>query len=136
MIWSGPETRLEQTCSIFFCNIHSISLYHYNDKCLTPETGLLGCFMSTVNNYGHGYRVSNPGLLALDWLVGCFGFNGPLRQYVSIYRAVSQTERKRREKNVQIALTRTCCKRNRPFVLLLCRLVGRPRHLKLTQLLR
>ena len=25
----------------------------------------------------------------LDWLVGCFGFNGPLRQYFSLYRAVS-----------------------------------------------
>ena len=24
-----------------------------------------------------------------DWLVGCFGFNGPLRQYFSLYRAVS-----------------------------------------------
>ena len=23
-------------------------------------------------------------------LVGCFGFNGPLRQYFSLYRAVSQ----------------------------------------------
>ena len=26
------------------------------------------------------------------WLVGCFGFNGPLRQYFSLYRAVSQRE--------------------------------------------
>ena len=25
-------------------------------------------------------------------LVGCFGFNGPLRQYFSLYRAVSQRE--------------------------------------------
>ena len=25
-----------------------------------------------------------------SWLVGCFGFNGPLRQYFSLYRAVSQ----------------------------------------------
>ena len=23
-----------------------------------------------------------------DWLVGCFGFSGPLRQYFSLYRAV------------------------------------------------
>ena len=28
----------------------------------------------------------------IDWLVGCFGFNGPLRQYFSLYRAVSQRE--------------------------------------------
>ena len=26
----------------------------------------------------------------VGWLVGCFGFNGPLRQYFSLYRAVSQ----------------------------------------------
>ena len=28
------------------------------------------------------------------WLVGCFWLNGPLRQYFSLYRAVSQRERK------------------------------------------
>ena len=27
--------------------------------------------------------------IILDWLVGCFEFNGPLRQYFSLYRAVS-----------------------------------------------
>ena len=32
------------------------------------------------------------------WLVGCFGFNGPLRQYFSLYRAVSQREGERGEK--------------------------------------
>ena len=31
------------------------------------------------------------------WLVGCFGFNGPLRQYFSLYRAVSQREGERKE---------------------------------------
>ena len=34
----------------------------------------------------------------LGWLVGCFGFNGPLRQYFSLYRAVSQREGEREEK--------------------------------------
>ena len=32
------------------------------------------------------------------WLVGCFGLNGPLRQYFSLYQAVSQTEGERKEK--------------------------------------
>ena len=32
------------------------------------------------------------------WLVGCFGLNGPLRQYFSLYRAVSQREGERDEK--------------------------------------
>ena len=31
------------------------------------------------------------------WLVGCFGLNGPLRQYSNLYRAVSQREGERRE---------------------------------------
>ena len=35
----------------------------------------------------------------LDWLVGCFGFNDPLRQYFSLYRAVSQREGERAEKD-------------------------------------
>ena len=32
------------------------------------------------------------------WLVGCVEFNGPLRQYFSLYRAVSQREGDRVEK--------------------------------------
>ena len=32
------------------------------------------------------------------WLVGCFGINGSLRQYSSLYRAFSQREGKRGEK--------------------------------------
>ena len=54
------------------------------------------------------------------WLVGCFGFNGPLRQYFSLYRAVSQRQGERREridenKNAQTPPTRTYCKRSRPL---------------------
>ena len=33
-------------------------------------------------------------------LVGCFGINGPLRQLISLYRAVSQREGERREKKI------------------------------------
>ena len=45
-------------------------------------------------------------LIDFGWLVGCFGYNGPLRQYFSLYRAVSQREGERGEridesKNVQ-----------------------------------
>ena len=36
--------------------------------------------------------------LQICWLVGCFGFNGSLRQYFSLYRAVSQREGEREEK--------------------------------------
>ena len=31
------------------------------------------------------------------WLVGCFGLNGPLRQYFCLYQAVSQREGERNE---------------------------------------
>ena len=71
------------------------------------------------------------------WLVGCFGFNGPLRQYFSLYRAVSQREGERGErvdesKNVQTTPTRTYCKRNRPLPY--CKQNCRtPRHWKFTQ---
>ena len=36
----------------------------------------------------------------LNWLVGCIGFNGPLRQYLSLYQAVSQREGEREEKGI------------------------------------
>ena len=34
----------------------------------------------------------------VGWLVGCFGLNGPFRQYFSLYRAVFQREGEREEK--------------------------------------
>ena len=36
--------------------------------------------------------------IILGLLVGCIGLNGPLRQYFSLYRAVSQREGERKEK--------------------------------------
>ena len=36
-------------------------------------------------------------LEVVGWLVGCFGFNGPLRQYFSLYQAVSQREKEERK---------------------------------------
>ena len=71
------------------------------------------------------------------WLV-VFGFNGPLRQYFSLYRAVSQREGEREEKrideskNIQTTPTRTYYKRSRPLTYCNpnCRT---PRHWKFTQ---
>ena len=37
-------------------------------------------------------RTTRPPHARIGWLVVCFGFNGPLRQYFSLYRAVSQRE--------------------------------------------
>ena len=36
--------------------------------------------------------------LFVGWLVGCLRLNGPLRQYFSLYRAVSQKEGERKER--------------------------------------
>ena len=76
-------------------------------------------------------------ILNLQLWIGCFGFNGPLRQYFSLYRAVSQREGERGERideseNVQTVPTRTYCKRNRPlpYCYQNCRT---PRHWKFTQ---
>ena len=44
----------------------------------------LGLFLSSYKGY-------------VGWLVGCFGFSGPLRQYFSLYQAVSQREGERGE---------------------------------------
>ena len=38
------------------------------------------------------------GKIRTSILVGCFGFNGPLRQYFSLYQAVSQKEGERGKK--------------------------------------
>ena len=36
--------------------------------------------------------------VAVGWLVGCFGLNGPLRQYFGLYQAVSKRGGERKEK--------------------------------------
>ena len=75
--------------------------------------------------------------MLVGWL---FGFNGPFRQYFSLYRAASQREGERGEKiveskNVQTTPTRTYCKHSRPLPYYHpnCRT---PRHWKFTQNLR
>ena len=50
-----------------------------------------------IDNIGQAKYTTKFDLLK-GWLVGCFGFNGPLRQYFSLCRAVSQREGERGEK--------------------------------------
>ena len=63
------------------------------------------------------------------WLVGCFGFNGPLRQYFNLRK---RRERIDESKNVQTTPSRTYCKCSRP--LSYCNPNCRtPRHWKFTK---
>ena len=59
---------------------------------------LVGCFgfNGPLRQYLSLYRAVSQ--REGEWLVGCVGFNGPLRQYFSLYRAVSQREGERGEK--------------------------------------
>ena len=52
------------------------------------------CYMLTTWTILQSFSSSD---LTECWLVGCFGFNGPLRQYFSLYRAVSQREGERKD---------------------------------------
>ena len=55
--------------------------------------GFKSCKTIACCHYGLIYRKQING-----WLVGCFWFNGRLRQYFSIYRDVSQREGERGKK--------------------------------------
>ena len=65
-------------------------------------------------------------------LVGCFGINGPLRQYFSLYRAVPKGEGERKEKmideikNVQTTPYPHPPQAQQALALLSSKLVGRP----------
>ena len=66
----------------------------------------------------------------VGWLVGCFGFNGPLRQYFSLYRAISQRAGERREridesKNVKSTPPAPTASATGPFPTVI-EIVGRP----------
>ena len=50
------------------------------------------CFLSSL------FSFLSPSLGGGPKKVGCLGFNGPLRQYLSLYQAVSQREGERKEK--------------------------------------
>ena len=56
--------------------------------------------------------------LCMYWLVGCYGFDGPLSQYFSLYQTISQRAGERREKWLKEFKTMpacTYCKHSRPL---------------------
>ena len=62
-----------------------------------PGTGSLPSTVASPDHPRHGTSHGSMLLLVFGWLV-VLGFNGPLRQYFSLYRAVSQREGERGEK--------------------------------------
>ena len=64
---------------------------------LVLTKGVLSSKLVFVGRWGEDYGKPS-GWWLVGWLVGCFGFNGPLRQYFSLYRAISQREGERGEK--------------------------------------
>ena len=95
-------------------NIHMLSLYPRTAGDHFSENIYLGCRYGTFLN-GETCEFS-PNYI-LGWLIWA---NGPLRQYFSLYRAVSQREGVR--KNTP---TRTYCKHSRPCPTII-QIVGRP----------
>ena len=60
---------------------------------------IAGKAIETTLKWGRGiYTVERSISKKKGWLVGYFVFNGPLRQFLSLYRAVSQREGEREEK--------------------------------------
>ena len=61
------------------------------------------CFLRSarhlmLNDTYMKFREESVSAFKFGWLVGCFGFNDPLRQYFSLYRVVSKREGERGEK--------------------------------------
>ena len=67
------------------------------DNCTTFATGAGSGCLDILSRIYH-FPLLSPSWAGIFWLVGCFGFNGPLRQYFSLYRAASQREGDRGEK--------------------------------------
>ena len=80
--------------NIFVCAYFKEGAYHAD---MIPISFLLIRF--STGDFNHFFKnavglnvVKFKGWELVGWLVGCFGSNGPLRQYFSLYRAVSQRE--------------------------------------------
>ena len=102
---------IKWTCECNINRIQSSSLKPLHHPCKPRVLSPLCSLPTTVVSRGltsAEYIMYNYVLFPLNarlrvktqsWLVGCFGFNGPLRQYFSLYRAISQREGERKEKD-------------------------------------
>ena len=79
---------------------NSTTAWHYLDIKTLVGSQVFGAWKMIQQS--DSISTSNPcfqtDLWCIDWLVGCFGFSGLLRQCFSLYRAFSQWEGERGEK--------------------------------------
>ena len=73
----------------------SVFLHAFESSTMTAELGKDEAF--EIRCYRILYNFSP--LISVKGSVGCFEFSGPLRQYFSLYRAISQREGKKQRKN-------------------------------------
>ena len=101
-LFLGMEVRNSMRC---------ICTYMIYDKWIT---NILSCIFAFLNLFQtldvfvtryyrqHSYPFVNENLqlgISVGWLVGCFGLSGPLRQYFSLYQAVSREREKEERKD-------------------------------------
>ena len=95
-ILGTSSTLLQESLHVFSqaftCSLYQASITHEAFSDIRKN----GVVKQHVDSYLGSSSVS---AYFEGWLVGwLFGLNGPLRQYLSLYRAVSQREGERREK--------------------------------------
>ena len=109
-VWCGLLSLSLSTykcISMTFCTLFSIASRQYVGKELISLN-----FACLVPLY------LRPLLLSYHLVVGWFGFNGPWRQYFSLYTgrlSERESENIENRKNAQTTHIRTYCKRNRPL---------------------
>ena len=85
----------------FDSDLHDLPLAHEKKHSFQiTDSTVWSVLENNQNNLKDGLKMALSSCIPIyeiNWLVG-FGFNGPLRQYFSLYRAVSQREGEREER--------------------------------------
>ena len=93
------EAQLNLLAYYEYSTIMQICLECHSDKALILLKGRFYVFFNSISDIsGRWAAAADTKRLCLVGWFGCFGFNSPLRQYFSLYRAVSQREGERGEK--------------------------------------
>ena len=94
------STENTSWCSLSKIDFEKLSTFgheYINELQRNIDNPFSGCILVNWQEFCNNVKIETTREI-LDTLVGCFGFNGPLRQYFSLYQAVSQREGGREEK--------------------------------------